>query len=145
MFLFYVQEAGGFGGSLHTSLPDDGEVESFLLPQNGHMQFLTSSSNAYCGVFLFVGWFLRRFFFPPQVNRSTGCGTKGGILPVSICSFLLTGLRELPFSLFPSFPLPMRAPTLWFHHCLMLDCRELIIDFLFWLAEILCSATCHQC
>lgn len=35
---------------------------------------------------------------------------------MSICSSFLTGLRELPFSLFPSFPLPVRAPTLWIHH-----------------------------
>lgn len=58
-----MQEVGGFGGSLDSSLPDDGEVESFLLPQNDHVQFLTFSSNAHCGISLFVGWFLRRFVF----------------------------------------------------------------------------------
>lgn len=54
IFLLCVQEVGGFGGSLHSSFHEDGEVESFLLPQNDHVQFLTLSSNADCGFFLLV-------------------------------------------------------------------------------------------
>lgn len=103
IFLFCVREVGGFGGSLHSSLPKEGEVKSFLLSQNDHVQFLTFSSNTHCGVFC--------LFVFSQAARNTGCGMEGGILPVPMRNSLLTGLREFLLSVFPSLPLLVRPPT----------------------------------
>lgn len=137
IFLFCVQEVGGFGGSLHFSLPKEGEVKSFLLPQNDCVQFLTFSSNTYCGVFC---WFV---FTSNQEHRMWYEGRNFGSANTEL-SWLGSG--ELHLSLFPSLPLLVGASTSLFHHHLMLHCRELILEVFFsLLAEISCSATCHLC
>lgn len=127
IFLFCVREVGGFAG-----------VYILLFPKKGKWKASCSPRMIMCWfcpfpVMRIVGFFVCLFF--SKAARNTGCGMEGGILPVPIQSSLLTGLRVLYLSFSPSLPLLVRAPTLWFHHHAILDCRELIFDILFFLTR----------